>query len=178
LILSNRRILAVGKLKKYFDLVSLDKIYNDFMLVTTESSFIVRTFFFLVFGMSITLAAIVDSRAILVSLSILAIVFVLRYVIIRIFYKKDSFPQWQMAPRGLITILLFFSIPKEYQIEDFAKFEGVLMIVILVSSAVMAWSMISFQKSMNINKKEIEDTDGKIPYQDTPGQITDLNNQD
>ena len=146
LILSNSELFTGGKLKKYFDQASIKKIYNDFLLITVESSFVVRTFFFLVFGLSISLAAIANSRVVLVSLIILALIFLSRYLLLSIFFRKSAFPQWQIAPRGLITILLFFGIPEEYHIEDFANFEGVLLLVIIVSSGVMAWSMIRFKK--------------------------------
>jgi hypothetical protein len=106
----------------------------------------VRTFFFLVFGLTITLGAIADSKVVLASLIILVLIFLSRYFLLTMFFKKSAYPQWQIAPRGLITILLFFGIPEEYHIEDFASFEGVLLLVIIVSSGVMAWSMINFKK--------------------------------
>ncbi len=146
LILSNSDIFTGGKLRRYFDQEAIKKIYSDFLLITVESSFIVRTFFFLVFGLTITLGAIADSKVVLASLIILVLIFLSRYFLLTMFFKKSAYPQWQIAPRGLITILLFFGIPEEYHIEDFASFEGVLLLVIIVSSGVMAWSMISFKK--------------------------------
>ena len=49
-----------------------------------------------------------------------------------------------MAPRGLITILLFYSIPEELVVERFNK--GILLLVILVSSMVMAVALIRYRR--------------------------------
>ena len=155
LILSNSELFTGGKLQKYYNQEAIKKIYSDFSLITVESSFIVRTFFFLVFGLSISLGAIHDPKVVMVSIIILALLFFSRYILLTLFFKKAAFPQWQIAPRGLITILLFFGIPEEYHIEDFDKFEGVLLLVIIVSSAVMAWSMVSFKK-MKQNPDDLE----------------------
>lgn len=160
LILSNINIFGGGKLRKYFDHEAISKIYEDFNLITIESTFIVRTFFFLVFGLTISLVSISDSRVMLVSLGILSVVFIARYLLLFAFFGKASYPQWQIAPRGLITILLFYDIPGEYRIEDFVDFEGVILLVILVSSSIMALSMISYRSSQNnsdkLNSKEAE----------------------
>jgi NhaP-type Na+/H+ or K+/H+ antiporter len=57
-----------------------------------------------------------------------------------------------VAPRGLITVLLFFSIPEEFQVAEFEP--GILLFVIIVSSILMAVGLIKFgdnqtQKSEN-----------------------------
>jgi hypothetical protein len=49
-----------------------------------------------------------------------------------------------MAPRGLITILLFYSIPESLAVEKFN--EGILLLVILASSIAMAVSLIKYRK--------------------------------
>jgi len=50
-----------------------------------------------------------------------------------------------MAPRGLITILLFYSIPEDLVVEEFNS--GILLLVILASSILMAVSLIRYRKS-------------------------------
>ena len=49
-----------------------------------------------------------------------------------------------MAPRGLITILLFYSIPENLAVAQFN--EGILLLVILASSIMMAVSLIRYRK--------------------------------
>ena len=153
-ILSNHKLFVIDKIKKHFDDEAIKTIHSNFMLITFESSFIARTFFFLVFGLSISLVAVGDSKVILVSLAILSIIFILRYILIKMICRKSSFPEWQIAPRGLITILLFYSIPREFHINGLVEFEGVLFLVIMISSAIMALSMISYRKNQGVTDED------------------------
>ncbi|MGB1031178.1 MAG: hypothetical protein ACPGWM_01125, partial [Flavobacteriales bacterium] len=57
--------------------------------------------------------------------------------------KKDIFPMLYIAPRGLITILLYFQIESghpEYVHEGFDQ--GILLVVIMVTSIIMTISLI------------------------------------
>jgi len=62
------------------------------------------------------------------------------------FNGRDIVTQLFLAPRGLITILLFFAIPEELSIGT--EFQGVLLFVILISCLIMTWSMISNKKKL------------------------------
>ena len=55
--------------------------------------------------------------------------------------------------RGLITILLFFAIPKE--LTDKYDFNGVLLFIILASCLIMTWSLIKHKK--NTEEAEIQE---------------------
>ena len=55
-------------------------------------------------------------------------------------------PQLFIAPRGLITVLLFYAIPKEAQVATFES--GILLFVIIATSLVMTWAMIKEGKKM------------------------------
>lgn len=151
MILSNRQIFFPGKLRKFLDEDHLSTIYHNFKMITLESSFIVRTFFFVIFGFTIVLTSLLDLKVWLVSISILAILYGLRYAYFRWIIRKDIYPAVWMAPRGLITILLFYSIPETLWVEEFNP--GVLLLVILVSSVVMAMSLIRYKSS---KKQELE----------------------
>jgi hypothetical protein len=59
-----------------------------------------------------------------------------------------------MAPRGLITILLFFSIPEKLVQPDFNR--GILLLVILASSIMMAISLIRYRRSSA--RSEVQDS--------------------
>ena len=142
LILSNHRIFTDPLPNKLFDPAELDKIHQDFSMVTQESSFIVRTFFFFLFGLSISLKSLINGWVILISALIILVLYGSRYGLARLFIGKKPYPEWQIAPRGLITILLFFSIPQTYRIEEFNDFQGILLFVILVSSLVMGQALI------------------------------------
>lgn len=143
LIIKNRHIFFRSFLKKYIIEERIEPVYREFKLVTEESSFLVRTFFFVIFGITITLSALFNAQVLLISSSIILILYVLRFVILRLFFKKDLIPILFIAPRGLITILLFYGIPNEFKHDDFNS--GILLFTIIVSCVIMAVALI-FQK--------------------------------
>jgi cell volume regulation protein A len=106
-----------------------------------ESSFVVRTFFFVVFGMSLDFSGIGDMTAISLGLGILLVVYLVRMFLFRAIVRKHIYPQVWIAPRGLVTILLFFSIPAALQDPNFSS--TILMIVILVSGIIMSVALVS-----------------------------------
>lgn len=144
LVLNNRRLFIRGAFKKYINDAALDKVYDQLKLVTIESSFVVRTFFFVIFGMTIALHSLVDVKVILISLLILIFTYGIRWLLLKIFLTKNFLLEWLIAPRGLITILLFFNIPDEFQIAEFNS--GILLFIIIISSVLMTVGMVKFGK--------------------------------
>lgn len=144
LVLNNYSLFFRGKLKKLAKPLSVRRILIDFRLVTIESAFIVRTFFFVVFGATIVLSDLISLKVFIQSFLIIAVIYVLRWLLFRIIVGKDIRPQIFIAPRGLITILLFFAIPPSRQLMTFEN--GVLLYVIIVSSILMTWSLVSDKK--------------------------------
>jgi len=65
---------------------------------------------------------------------------VVRFVFLRGLLGKDMLPELWIAPRGLITILLFFAIPAVYENEAFSN--GILLYVIIISSLIMTAALI------------------------------------
>ncbi|MGB3589584.1 MAG: cation:proton antiporter [Tunicatimonas sp.] len=140
LVLNNFRLFFFGKLKRLVNARAVSSILNNFRLITMESAFVVRTFFFVIFGMTITIATILDMKVAMVSGSLLVLIFSLRFILLKIFIRKDILPQLFIAPRGLITILLFFAIPVEMELEGFNT--GVLLFVIILSSIAMTLALV------------------------------------
>ena len=150
LMLSNRRIFFPGKIRKYLDENQMSVIFDNFKMITLESSFVVRTFFFVIFGFTIILSSLVNFEVWLVSVLVLAVLYGIRFAWFRLVIRKDIYPDIWMAPRGLITILLFFSIPENLAVAGFD--DGILLLVILVSSITMAVSMIKYRKQSQTQK--------------------------
>jgi len=145
LTLSNRNIFFPGKMKKYLNEEHMATIFDNFKMITLESSFVVRTFFFVIFGFTIVLTRLLDLKVWLVSIAILGILYGIRWAWFRMVIRKDIYPDVWMAPRGLITILLFHSIPKNLAVAEFNT--EILLLVILSSSILMAVSLIKYRKS-------------------------------
>ena len=118
----------------------IEKIEKEFHLITMETAFVVRTFFFVIFGMSIDLTALVDLNVFAISAIVLVILYVVRALVLKLFIKPTITPELWIAPRGLITILLFFAIPHQFIREEFNS--GVLLYVIIISSLVMTFGLI------------------------------------
>lgn len=151
LILNNNKLFFFGPLRNLLSNRSVNSILHNFRLVTMESAFVVRTFFFVIFGMTITLSTIFNLRVTIVSLILVAIVYGLRFLLLKLFVKRNILPQLFIAPRGLITILLFFAIPESLQSSAFNS--GVLLFIILITSIAMTLALV-------LSGKKIE------PYED------------
>ncbi|WP_439185338.1 cation:proton antiporter domain-containing protein [Carboxylicivirga taeanensis] len=140
IVLENRTLFFSGFLRKYLHEENVSRVLSDFKLLTRESSFVVRTFFFFILGMSITLAGVFVPDILLLTLYFIVGLFAFRWIVFKIIFKRNYFPQFLIAPRGLISILLFFAIPKEFRINDFEL--GILLLSIVVTSLLMAWALV------------------------------------
>lgn len=118
----------------------IERIEKEFHLITLETAFVVRTFFFFIFGMTINLASLVDVNVLLESLGVIAALYLIRFIILKLFLKDSITPEFFIAPRGLITILLFFAIPVVYQIEAFDP--GIILYTIIITSLIMSYGLI------------------------------------
>jgi len=114
-------------------LQELDKLKQ----MTVEVTFVVRTLFFLLLGYSTPVSTLLEPMAWAVAVGLVAAVFALRWLILALCARR--FPRrplvW-LGPRGLITVLLYFSLPASAQVRGLP--EGALMLVVLLSCIVMA----------------------------------------
>ncbi len=150
LILNNTNIFFSGRLKNAINPDKITDIFKEFYVITLESAFVLRTFFFVIFGLSISLYSLFDYHVALKSLVIIGVLYLVRFIFLKLTLRKEGiFPELFIAPRGLITILLFYTIPKAYQLEGFD--EGVLLFTILLSSLIMTVSLI-IGKNKNLNQ--------------------------
>lgn len=129
---------------------------RSFRGITGELSFVVRSFFFILFGYYTNLSDLMN----LTNLSLSAVI-VLCILLIRALFlialRHPLNPLLFFAPRGLITILLFLSIP-EHLMLPFMN-EGVVTQVIFLSILVMMMGNIFFMKRQpQIQKESSQDT--------------------
>ena len=151
IILNNRDLFFRKKLKKYINEDVVSEITKDFKVLTFETAFVVRTFFFVVFGMTIILSTLLSFKVWIITILILGTIYGSRYLLLRLFNGKDIKPELYIAPRGLITILLFFAIPQKYLAVELES--GVLLLTILATAGIMAWALIKNAKE----KKELHE---------------------
>lgn len=140
IFLSNVKSLLPQFLKNYLELDQTEKELDEFHILTAESAFLVRTFFFLFFGFSIQLADFKSVQPLFYGVLIILIMLLLRYAYFTVTtFKVKPSPLVYMSPRGLISILLFIQL-KEVEFIDFSNSlinERVLLIVILSSMLFM-----------------------------------------
>jgi len=140
LFLSNVKALLPGFMQRYLDLNQTEKGLHEFHILTAESTFLVKTFFFLFFGFSISLVEFSSIAPFIYGVLIFGIMLLIRYLyfIVTTFKIKPS-PLVYMSPRGLISILLFLQI-KEVTFVNTSRSiidEQVLLVVILASMLMM-----------------------------------------
>ena len=156
MMLNNSRVFFRGGLIALLNEEKVNSVLEDMKVVTAETAFVVRTFFFIIFGWSVYLGSILSVKVVGVGLLVLAVIYIVRALVLLVFKGKDILLELFLAPRGLVTILLFFAIPKELSLGP--KFEGVLLFVILVSCMFMTWALIAYKKRVS-QPEEVEPLD-------------------
>ncbi|MEM9720582.1 MAG: cation:proton antiporter [Bacteroidota bacterium] len=146
LVLNNRNIFFQGRLKAYINENDIAAVLKEFKSITLETAFVVRTFFFVAFGMSIVLSQLLNWVVPVVTLIVLIAIYASRYIGLRTIFLKDIEPEIYVAPRGLITILLFYQIPEDIVTEAFPP--GILLLTILITSFVMTYGLIKESKKV------------------------------
>ena len=142
LIVSNWQLPPFQKLYKWMPLKKMNEVGHLLHSLTAESSFLIRTFFFFIFGLTINFKLLFDIEVVVTGSLLVLILFLIRYVYLRFFLKAHIFPELFFMPRGLITILLFYSIPQAYKLSKFN--EGILFFVILITSIIMMIGSVSY----------------------------------
>ncbi|MFH1322142.1 MAG: cation:proton antiporter [Bacteroidota bacterium] len=144
LVLHNHRLFFRGFLRRWLKVDAVENILGDFKMITAESSFVVRTFFFVIFGITLVLNSLISFKVILISALVIGIIYAIRLLMLKLFLRRDIKPQLYIAPRGLITILLFFAIPEEFRAEGFES--GIILFTILATSIIMMFWLIKSGK--------------------------------
>ena len=154
IFLSNFTNLIPKSLKKYIKTDDIKKSdLHEFHLLTAESTFLVRTFFFLFFGFSIPLESFVEFEPYIIGATVLLIMYGVRYFYLALVLNdEESKPLLYFSPRGLITILLFLSI-SDYDIQKSNIVDEKVLLVIIIASM-----LIMIQGSIKRTKKEDEES--------------------
>jgi len=162
IILNNYKSVFIGGLSKFINSDNVDIIQDDFKVIIRESSFVVRTFFFILFGYYVSLKSLLNIEVIIISLVLFAAIYTIRLLLVAPALKGRIWPEVFLAPRGLITILLFFSIPDEYICSISFHTDvipGIVLFIILGTALTMSNALIGFKKmelkkSLEASKQE------------------------
>ncbi|MEP7278143.1 MAG: cation:proton antiporter [Bacteroidota bacterium] len=129
---------------KRFKPAELNKEVQKFKELTVEGAFLVRALFFLLFGYLLETGEILNTATLGWSIGIVAIILVLRVIQLKL-SKLPLVPLAFIAPRGLITILLFLSIPAARQISLVNK-SLIIQVIVLTALAMMVGLLLTGNK--------------------------------
>lgn len=123
-------------LGNYLNHVTIHKNLHSMRDLIEDLGFIVRSIFFVLLGYSIKLSSLISLKVILLGFMVVVITYAIRWAILHRSFTSNVVLATTMAPRGLITVLLFFQIPNELQSQLFD--EGITFFVVIASTLVMS----------------------------------------
>lgn len=141
---------------KHIDLIKalhpeiLEREVHKFKELTSEMTFLIRALFFLLFGFLIESAELLNTHTILWAILITGAVFILRYVSLKL--MRLPMPLLYIAPRGLITILLFLSIPDTQRM--FLVNKSLILQIIILTALVMMYGLMNGKKSKVVESED------------------------
>ncbi len=135
LALNNPKLVTrIRPLRNWLD-DSYEATLKEFKVLTLELTFAVRGFFFILLGYWTDISTLVSIEAWLAAVLVLAAIYSLRYALLRIARVELTDRLVWIAPRGLITILLFLTAKEAVALPHYL--DGTVMLVVLVSAAVI-----------------------------------------
>ena len=153
LILGNLDELKRFKWIEKFRPEKLDKEVSKFKEITAEATFLIRALFFLLFGFLMKAKEILNTETIPWAIAIVATIIIVRWIILKI-SKLPVSPLLYIAPRGLITILLFLAIVPEQGISIVNK--SLIIQTIILSVLVMMFGLMAGNKKETTIEENVE----------------------
>jgi Kef-type K+ transport system membrane component KefB len=152
IFLANYHMLAewIEKKTRYVHLFrkleyqGFEKDLEQLYVLSSESAFLIRTFFFLVFGFSLDLKELFQPESIYYGSIAVVIIYVIRAIYLKFFTKDNFWPEVLVSPRGLISILLFLSIEPAKHL--FSTGKGILVFAVLATCLIMTIGLIVGRK--------------------------------
>jgi Kef-type K+ transport system membrane component KefB len=133
----------------------LDKEVQKFKELIIEAAFLIRSLFFLLFGFLMQTEDILNPETLGIALGVCALIYLIRALQLK-YFKVKLMPLLFIAPRGLITILLFLSIPEVNRIPFVSK--ALIIQVIVLSALFMMIGLIFNKQEKEVTEKNKEDT--------------------
>ena len=141
--------LFIGNLDKFKRFRFVDKLQPEIMVkevvklndITTEITFSIRSLFFILFGYLINTHELLNAKTFIIATGILIGIIVLRIIGLKI-ARQNLNPLLYVDPRGLITILLFITIPDTERI-SMVNNSLVIQVIVLTALFMMVGLMIS-----------------------------------
>ena len=140
LFLNNANQIRKKWFKKYFIYPKLNRDLRQLFQLSAESAFILRTFFFVIFGFTMNLVELEKVEVFEYGLVILLAIYLIRFLSIKYIGRSGMLPEIFISPRGLITILLYYNLPDNLKLKGIET--GLLFLVILGTSIIMSLGLL------------------------------------
>lgn len=136
-----------------------DEAYR-FKELVIEFTFLIRAMFFLLFGFLIQTEELLNVSTLVWAIGITTGIYAIRFVALKSL-RLPVLPLLFIAPRGLITILLFLSIPVTQVLPVVSK--SLIIQVVILSSFVMMFGMMFARGKNDQQIPELPNVDGQVP---------------
>lgn len=157
LFINNRKIIRPKIIVEGVPQHMFDEVENNLKSITAETAFLIRTFFFILFGYSMNVGIFSQEEVWITGSMVVLALLVIRFIFLRFIQsQKNTMPELLLMPRGLITILLFYGIPQQFKLNTFNN--GILFFVILITSVLMMLGIMTAEKkgsSSSLNDEAI-----------------------
>ena len=117
---------------------------REFKALTAELTFAVRGFFFILLGYWTDLSGFAYIQAWIAAILMIVATYGVRYLLLRLLRVELADPLTWLAPRGLITVLLYLSAKKAVAVPPYL--DGAVMLVVLASALAIALGRIRWEK--------------------------------
>jgi NhaP-type Na+/H+ or K+/H+ antiporter len=147
LVVNNWEVLPWAALKRYFSDQQVEETSVLLRAITADTSFLIRTFFFMLFGLSIDTSMLLHPTVLWLGASIVGTMFALRLLYLGLLYGRNRlFPEVFYLPRGLITVLLFYKIPEWQRVPAFS--DDVLFFVVLATGLILMLGSVLYREHL------------------------------
>jgi len=134
LLVRNIQLIKWEYIQKRYNAEKFKKDFHLLHSITAEGVFLIKAFFFVIFGFIIDVNLLADSSMLIIAVGTAGVIYLARLVMLPLVLKK-VFPELLFSPRGLISILLYLGLPDSMKIPQLHV--GLLFFIVLSTSLVM-----------------------------------------
>ncbi len=149
LFLNNADAIKHAWFRSIFIYKNLSNDLTQLHQLSAETAFIIRTFFFVIFGFTMNIYELDNFNIIANGLIMLGSIYVIRFGYLYFFKREHVLPEGFVTPRGLISILLYYNLPQHMKLVEIGT--PFLFMVVLGSSLVMSIGLMSTRKRQTAN---------------------------
>lgn len=144
LFLNNADTIKYAWFRAIFLYKNLANDLTQLHQLSAESAFIIRTFFFVIFGFTMNIYELNNQNLLINGFLILLSIYIIRFAYLLIFKRQHVLPEGFVTPRGLISILLYYNLPEHMKLPEIGT--AFLFMVVLGSSLVMSIGLMTSKK--------------------------------